>query len=320
MADLEFDEFEGDYGPQSFGAPDVRLDRAKRLVNMAGAACSVALVLGLGLWGYQLAVRDVAGVPVMRALVGPMRVAPVEPGGDQASHQGLSVNAIAATGTAAPVSDEITLAPRATELLPDDTTGLQADAVGSDEDAASLLQVNLQVTGSATSGSPASLQVDGLAPTGDSTGTLIDVSTGTAVDPFAAEPPAKAGIVTTSLRPRSRPAALDQSKSGKPTAVQTVAAQAPAREIDPASLQIGTRMAQLGAFDTPELARARFAQLQAQYGELMVGKAIVIQTAVSGGRTFFRLRAHGFEGDDDSRRFCAVLEADQVDCIPVSQR
>ena len=178
MADLEFDEFEGEYGPNGYsstgyGVPDVRLDRAKRLVNMSGALCSVALVLGLGLWGYQLAVRDVAGVPVMRALIGPMRVAPVDPGGDQASHQGLSVNAIAATGTAAPVSEQLTLAPRATELQPDDGTGLQA-SVGSDEEAASLLQANLQVTGTTTTtttGTPASLQVDGPAPLGDGAGT-----------------------------------------------------------------------------------------------------------------------------------------------------
>jgi hypothetical protein len=270
--------------------------------------------MGLGLWGYQLAVRDVAGVPVMRALVGPMRVAPADPGGDQASHQGLSVNAIAATGTAAPPSEQLTLAPRATELQPGDTTGLLA-ATGSDEDAATLLQANLQITGSATSGTPASLQVDGPAPTEDGAGSPIDTTTGEAVDPFAAP---RGTAVATSLRPKSRPAGLSGPATSKPTKVQTVSA--PATEIDPATLQIGTRMAQLGTFDSPEQARARFADLQGQYSEVMTGKAMVIQAATSGGRTFYRLRAHGFEGDDDSRRFCAVLEADEVDCIPTAQR
>jgi hypothetical protein len=126
--------------------------------------------------------------------------------------------------------------------------------------------------------------------------------------------------VATSLRPRARPASMQATAAAKPTHVETVSAPATAAEIDPATLQIGTRLAQLGAFDTPDLARARFGELQAEYGELMNGKAIVIQTAQSGGRTFYRLRAHGFEGDDDARRFCAVLEADQVDCIPVAQR
>ncbi len=128
----------------------MRLDRAKRLVNMAGAVCSVALVLGLGLWGYQLAVRDVAGVPVMRALVGPMRVAPADPGGDQACNQGLSVNAVAAIGTAAPVAEQLTLAPRPIDLEPGDATGLAEAA--SDQVQSDVVQVSLPITSSAAPG------------------------------------------------------------------------------------------------------------------------------------------------------------------------
>ncbi|MEI6099189.1 MAG: SPOR domain-containing protein [Alphaproteobacteria bacterium] len=317
MADLEFDEFEGDYGTPSYGAHDPRLGMAKRLVNLTGAFCSVALVMGLGHWGYQLAVRDVTGVPVMRALVGPMRVAPTDPGGDQASHQGLSVNAIAATGTAAPLSDQLTLAPRATELQPGDSAGLMA-ATGSDEDAATVLQASLQITGTATSGTPASLQVDAPAPIQDGAVSPVDATTGATADPLQAEA-ASVAAVATSLRPKPRPSGLSRTGAGgKPSKVQTVSAST--TEIDPATLQIGTRLAQLGTFDSPEQARARFADLRAQYGKVMAGKAMVIQAATSGGHTFFRLRAHGFEGDDDSRRFCAVLEADDIDCIPTAQR
>jgi hypothetical protein len=317
MADLEFDEFEGDYGTRSYGAPDPRLSMAKRLVNLTGAVCSLALVMGLGHWGYQLAVRDVNGVPVMRALAGPMRVAPADPGGDQASHQGLSVNAIAATGTAAPLSEQLTLAPRATELQPGDSTGLLAPT-GSDEDAATLLQASLQITGTATAGSAASPQVDGPALVQDGAVSPVDTMTGAAAAPLTPEA-ASVAAVTTRLRPKTRPTKLSKTGAGgKPSKVQTVSAST--TEIDPATLQIGTRMAQLGTFDSPEQARARFADLRAQYGKVMAGKAMVIQAATSGGRTFFRLRAHGFEGDDDSRRFCAVLEADDVDCIPTAQR
>jgi hypothetical protein len=53
----------------------------------------VALVVGLGVWGYKLAVRDVRGVPVIQAMDGPMRIAPEIPGGEIADHQGLAVNA-----------------------------------------------------------------------------------------------------------------------------------------------------------------------------------------------------------------------------------
>ena len=321
MADLEFDEFEGDYGTSAYGSAgfgaDGRLDRAKRLVNMAGAVCSVALVLGLGFWGYRLAVRDVAGVPVMRALVGPMRIAPADPGGNQASNQGLSVNAIAATGTSQPLSDQLTLAPRPIELQPDDGTGLQVAAANTDQGAVRVVQASLQITGSATSGPATSLQVTD--PLGDGAGTPVEVSSEAAVDPQTAAPLGAAtqiALVTTSLRPKARPSA--KTASVKPANVQSVSASA--TEIDPATLQIGTRLAQLGAFDSPDIARTHFAQLQSEYGELMTGKAMVIQTATSGGRTFYRLRAHGFDGDDDARRFCAVLESDNVDCIPVAQR
>ena len=105
-----------------------------------------------------------------------------------------------------------------------------------------------------------------------------------------------------------------------PDHVQTVSAPAPAAEIDATTIAIGTRLAQLGAFDTPDLAREKFANLQIQFGDLMTGKAMVIQQAQSGGQTFYRLRANGFAGDDDSRRFCAALIAENADCIPVAQR
>ncbi len=78
---------------------------------MLGAAASVALIAGLGWWGYDLAMRDARGVPVVRALEGPMRVAPEDPGGEVVDHQGLSVNNVAAVGAAAPPPDRLVLAP-----------------------------------------------------------------------------------------------------------------------------------------------------------------------------------------------------------------
>jgi hypothetical protein len=47
---------------------------------------------------------------------------------------------------------------------------------------------------------------------------------------------------------------------------------------------------------------------------------MVIEAAQSGGRTFYRLRAHGFATDEDARRFCAALKAEETDCIPVAQK
>ena len=332
MADLQFDDFEGGYGvPMGPG----RLDRARRIVNLTGAVCSVALVAGLGLWGYQLAVRDVSGVPVMRALAGPMRMAPADPGGDQASNQGLSVNAVAATGSSAPVADQLTLAPRAVELQPGDTSGLGGAA--SDTLQPNLVPVGLSITGQASPGlsitgqaNPGTALID---PLDEGAVSLLDDATGEVVAVVNADPefvpdPLNGSAIARSLRPQARPQALTVAATSQdavitpsePINVETVSAPGPATEIDPATLEVGTRLAQLGAFDSPDLARAKYDELRLQFAEVMAGKAMVIQAAQSGGRTFYRLRAHGFDGDDDARRFCAVLQAQSADCIPVAQR
>ena len=313
MADLQFDDFEGSYAAPS---AEGRLERARRMVNLAGAVCSVALVLGLGTWGYRLAVRDVAGVPVMRAMAGPMRVTPSDPGGNQASNQGLSVNAIAATGTTAPVADQITLAPRPVALLPGDTSVALGSAAATAADGAAT-PVALAISGQATAGTATGLLI---APLDEGATTLIDAATGLSVDLADADPETPASVTAgRSLRPQARPASL-AAAAATLSDVQAVAAPGPVTEIDPASVVTGTRLAQLGAFDTPDLAREKFALLQVQFGDLMAGKAMLVQAAQSGGRSFYRLRAHGFTGDDEARRFCAAFQAEDADCIPVAQR
>lgn len=309
MADLNYDEFDGGALPPR---SDARLEKARRIVNITGAVCSVALILGLGFWGYRLAVRDVNGVPVMRAMAGAMRVAPADPGGDQASHQGLSVNAVAATGTASPVADQIVLAPRPVELEEGDLVALTVpEPAGATQEG--QLTAALSISGAASPGGESgSLNAD---PEGTS---AIDDAVALALDAPEIETltDVPEGALRVSLRPARRPA----SGGAVVTDVQSVAAPGPALEIDPESLATGTRLAQLGAFDTPEEAREKFAALQQAFGELFTGKAMVVQPAQSGGRNFYRLRAHGFDDDDAARRFCAALQAEDADCIPVAQR
>jgi hypothetical protein len=114
---------------------------------------------------------------------------------------------------------------------------------------------------------------------------------------------------------------LGLSLEGAPAAAPAslTPATSPA-EIDPATLQPGTRLVQLGAFETQDLAREEWLKLAARFGDLMAGKGRVIEAAQSGGRTFFRLRAHGFETETEARRFCAAFLSEQTACIPVTQR
>ena len=130
-----------------------------------------------------------------------------------------------------------------------------------------------------------------------------------------ANAPQVAGGLTRSLRPMPRPDVVGL------TDVRNVSAEAGSiNEIDPASLTVGTRLVQLGAFDTGDQARREWTKLATRFGDLMSGKSAVVQTALSGGRTFFRLRAHGFDGEDDARRFCTALLAEGAACIPVAHR
>jgi hypothetical protein len=90
--------------------------------------------------------------------------------------------------------------------------------------------------------------------------------------------------------------------------------------VSPDSLPAGTRLAQLGAYESAEVARAEWDRISGRFGDYLEGKKRVIQRAESGGRTFYRLRAMGFADLSDARRFCSALVAGNADCIPVTTR
>ena len=96
------------------------------MTNWAGAAISLALIVGIGVWSYKTLSRDVSGVPVVRAASGePMRVQPDDPGGSPALHQGLSVNGVAALGAAEKPADRLILAPPPVSLADEDIPSQQ---------------------------------------------------------------------------------------------------------------------------------------------------------------------------------------------------
>lgn len=341
MADMNFDRLEsirrvsGGAGPRKYHT----------MVNFAGAATSVALVLGLALWGYRLAVRDVSGIPVVLALQGPMRVAPAEPGGSVADNQGLAVNSIAAEGNASAPPERLVLAPRPVELSLDDAPGLSSIAPADPPD-----QVDALLTDSgpivepvppvASDGILLATPDAGIPETGLDEGVdeaAINEALAAALSeggdvPVADAPLAEIaasddttdaeGTVIRSPRPLARPAQfsapVDEALGDIATVEDVVSVASP--EMRPEEVAIGTRLVQLGAFDTADGARAEWTRLQGSFGDLMAGKAIVVQPAASGGQTFFRLRAFGFSDEDDSRRFCSALLSEDTACIPVTQR
>ncbi len=303
-----------------------------RIVNVLGAAASLALVAGVGVWGFKLVMRDVSGVPVVRAVEGPMRIQPESPGGTPADHQGLAVNAVAAKGTAAPPADRLILAPKPVSLTDEDTpmSALKptkavhvVEEEISNQEAADLRQNAVDALVAELAGE--SIADRGEQAEGVQLASLATPEEEPAIDPadLMAQMPDSALLeapgVRRSLRPIDRPARATPAKVSE-DAINAAVKAAAGLDVDPDTLPVGTRLAQLGAFESAEVAQAEWGRINGQFGEYLDGKQRVIQKTSSGGRTFYRLRALGFEDLSDSRQFCAALVARGADCIPVTVR
>jgi hypothetical protein len=311
MSDIYGDDYDSLTGPDSSGFLPAGAMRA------AGAIVFLGLIVGMSFWAYRLGTRDAAEVPIIRAMEGPARVQPDDPGGLQAAHQGLEVNSVLAgmppeTGSAA----RVTLAPPPMtlaeedgpqgELVIDAPTHFDAAEVLGDED----LRLPVQEDGP---------EVAGFVPEG-------------APEPLVAEPETiePAAPVVTDLRPRGRPANLARATAP----VQAAAAQAPAQAAPVAAstpapqvaaaprevtgLRSGTRLIQLGAFDSEVLTRQVWDQLARQHADLLGGKSLFVERATANARVFYRLRVAGFDNTDQTLSMCEALRARGVDCIPVT--
>ncbi|MGR3572089.1 SPOR domain-containing protein [Brevirhabdus sp.] len=340
MADVQFNAFDSER-VESTGI-------TASFVNLTGAALSVGLVAGLGVWGYNLTVRDVAEVPVIRALAGPMRVQPENPGGEQAAHQGLSINGLQAAGEAAAPADRLVLAPRPVDLSTEDAVTrpvqvAEARMPTTDARTASDLPVDdalrldaprdggMATVPMSSAGAVKAAMLTADADAAPQAGMQINMVSVEAPGLRSSERPSprRDYVRTASLDTRTDAAAIYRAVAeaqgqgqaqGQNEARRQAKAQAQADEIDPATLKRGTRLVQLGAFDSTETAKAEWARISGSFGTYMDGKQRVIQKATSGGRTFYRLRVAGFDGLSDSRRFCSVLLAGKTACIPVVAR
>lgn len=298
--------------------------RAGALVNYVGAIVSCALIVGVGVWGYKLVVRDVSGIPVVRAMAGEMRVLPTTPGGEVSVHTGLSVNEVAAVGEASAPEDSVALAPAMAGLADEDVVTLLSTGV---EEVSAIVpsvapEIEVKVALNATQIVAAPLSTDDilalanqiagrtlpLAPIADVTvvAPTLSLAGQAMVTPVVAK---NVPGVSVSLRPMLRP-----------TFTPVVAAAEVQSLVTTTAFALGTNLVQIGAFPKAENAATEWTRLQGRFGDVMGGKARVIQAATSGGKTFYRLRAQGFSELGDARRFCAALVAEGTDCIPVVVR
>ncbi|MDX1781426.1 MAG: SPOR domain-containing protein [Thalassovita sp.] len=286
--------------------------------NWAGAAVSLALVAGIGVWGYKLVMRDVSGVPVVRAAEGPMRVMPDDPGGAPAENQGLAVNKVAAEGFAEKPADRLILAPRPVLLSPEDSPTAQLELIKltpqQDEPVADA-SVNLSVEALVQELTAKAEPLTPVTPPAQQAKVVSAPQAENVVEAVPAKEKPKAGLAL-SLRPRMRPAGDRRIASTDPAAT----AAALNIDIDPSTIPPGTRLAQLGAYDSAEVARKEWDRMSARFSDFLEDKKRVIQKAESGGRTFYRLRAYGFADISEARRFCSALVAEKAECIPVTTK
>ena len=345
-------------------------DLAGRYTQYAGAAVSLTLMIGVAVWGTKTILRDVSGVPVVRAMQGDMRIAPENPGGDVADHRGLAVNTVAGSGEAAAPEDSVTLAPRMVELAAEDLdtaplTGATPDAAADTDAVAAatiavptgpmnaddILAMADQISAGIAPMAPLAnmddandspvMTLDGEAVPGEEDGTT-EIMNIDAQDPIAmalaeamssdvAAPeatPVAAGAVRSVLRPTVRPmraapaVATAADLAAAPVTVAAVASPEtlPSVAVLTDDLPVGTKLVQLGAFPTAEDASKEWISLQGKFGEMLVGKTQIIQEASSGGATFYRLRASGFDDLPSARQFCETLDASRAACTPVVVR
>jgi len=268
---------------------------------MGGVALSVGLLLGTVLWGYRVITRDVSGVPVVRALAGPSRVAPENPEGEIVENQGLSVNQVQAEGSAGEIAERIRLAPDPGDLR------------SSDLAPAAIAAADVEPVAEAV---PAALTATDLA-------VLNIVEPDAAVaEPVAVQIISKdiPGVVMSPI-PMFRPKDLvrpTQVAASTPV-LNPEPVTAPVVEIAADSVPSGARLVQLGSFETADDARAAWNSISAQFADLMKGKQRIVLKGNIGATEFWRLRAAGFESREDAQRFCAVIDDGKNRiCIPVA--
>ena len=286
--------------------PAASMPRVTNLMNYAGAALSLSLMLGVGFWGYKLIVRDVSGIPVVRAMEGDMRVLPDNPGGGVAAHKGLSVNEVAAIGEAGGPEDRLVLAPRTAGLAPED---LEAQPMA---EALAAATATVPVEAPAVT-EPSLIEDDAAALAAQLAAISSEPTLQPTQETSAAGIPASVPGVSTSVRPMIRPAnmRIATATTTAPAAATTEVA------VTTTTFPAGTNLVQLGAFPNPALAAQEWDRLQSRFGQLMGERGRVIQVSNQSGATWYRLRASGFADRAEARRLCAALQAEGAECIAV---
>ena len=265
-----------------------------KYANIVGAFISFAVFIGVIGWGAQTLMRDSSGVPVVRALEGPSRMAPVNPGGVPASHQGLTVNQVSSSQKTVLVGELLQLAPGPINLQIDDLPIVK--------------QIINEATGLLELKKTDVLEIESaiVEPSTDSDEIIVKLAsilTSSTLSSLAPEAPNV--MLNASSRPQVRPKSW--LKTNLPRKVATRGGEVP----------LGTLMVQLGAFSDKNTALKAWKRLSERYGDYFVGKEATILNGKISEQEIYRLRVYGFNDINESRRLCTALHGQNAECYPV---
>lgn len=290
--------------------PDMADAPPSTAMAWVGALGSVALVVGLSVWGYSLATQDLARVPVIQALKIPAYVKPEET--EDEPTRALAIDEVqGGTGTTE-TYDMVRLAPNPAEIAPVEVSQAKSTSAmpteitpaAPTEDYVAMAERLSEGLAplSGTEVPPAPVQDPVVSPTPDP----MDQA---ALSPAPNVLPASVPGLVRAPRPKDRPSGLVDRN------LQTAAVVANTGTFrDPATVPAGTVMVQFGALGSRAAAEAEWARLNRDFATYLRGKTPVIESALVGGQRYHRLRVLGFAGARDAQAFCSVFQAGGQQC------
>ena len=276
------DEFDDDYLAADGGAPAgwrarFRARYGEHISTWTGAVAAIVVISALAIWIYNLGDRDANAVPVIRAALEPAKVQPDDPGGAEVAHQDIA--SYGATDETNDPDGPIILAPPNPRPADEDVAMGELQNQGGEEVAALTPDDPANEVASAEIAADEPLPGDG-----------------------------------TDLAPGFSPVVLARPRG---LAQQAASARNASAQEDALALEAATSIVQiqLGAFPTRAETKTQWEQIYDANSDILAGRALVVQSTISGGRRFFRMRAGPFKDRTEARNICRALQARGQDCL-----
>lgn len=328
--ELSFDEYEPlDDEPSRFAS--IR----RGLSTAVGALVALSLLMALGVWFYRLGVRDAENVPIIRASAEPAKVRPDDPGGAVAPHQEITSYRVAesepAQATAAviappppePKREDVamgTLPPEPADrpdpvmpAIPPSSPGSRVAAAP----AAAPAPEPAPPAAAASSQSPASGSVQPALAAGAGPSAPVlptSVPAGATAEQASLAAPGPIPGATEYAPPLSPVAPRRPADLRERMAAAVVAAEQNAGDLARRAAESQVQV-QLAADPDEGVIRSMWKRISQANSDLLRDRELAVQTTVSGGTTFYRLRVGPFGGVSEARAVCQALKARGQDCI-----